>query len=63
MTGGSDRRLDGLSQWVSELSRRMRDGFHRLDKRIDRVETRLEQRMDARFALHEEMINRRAYRR
>jgi hypothetical protein len=58
MADASDWRLDGLSKWIKEVSTRMSDGFLRLDKRLDRVETRLEQRMDARFALHEEMIGR-----
>ncbi|HET7121802.1 MAG TPA: hypothetical protein VFI17_11225 [Solirubrobacterales bacterium] len=60
MTEANEGRLKGLSKWITELSMRMSGGFLRLDKRIDRVESRLEQRMDARFAVHEEMIGRHA---
>ena len=63
MTEANEGRLKGLSKWITELSMRMSDGFLRLDTRIDRVEARLEKRMDTRFALHEEMIGRRAYKR
>jgi hypothetical protein len=63
MTDSSDGRLVELSKWIAELSSWIRGDVARLEKRISWVEERLEQRMDARFALHEEMIHRRAYKR
>jgi hypothetical protein len=58
MAGWINGRFDGLSRWISELSRLMNDGFSRLDRRIDRVDECLERRMDARFALLDERIDR-----
>jgi hypothetical protein len=53
----SERRFKGLSDWISEVSRRARDEIGRLEGRIDRVDQRLEERMDRKFAFLEERIN------
>jgi hypothetical protein len=58
MTELSDGRLKGLSKWISEVSTRMWQDFIRLDKRIDWVERRLEERMDRKFAHVDERIDR-----
>jgi hypothetical protein len=62
MTESSDGRFEGLNKWIGEVSKRMWEGFTRLDKRIDWVERRLEERMDRKFALLEERIDRRRFR-
>lgn len=58
MTELSDGRLEGLSKWISDLSKRMSEGFTRFDRRVDWVEQRLEERMDRKFALMDERIDR-----
>jgi hypothetical protein len=58
MTELSDGRLEGLSKWIGEVSRRMGEGFARSDRRIDWVERRLEERMDRKFALIDERVDR-----
>jgi hypothetical protein len=55
----SEGRFEGLSKWISEVSRWVRNDFARLERRIDWVEQRLEERMDRRFAHLEERIGRR----
>ena len=58
-----DPRFKGLSAWISEVSRWMRNDVLRLEQRIARLEQRLEERMDRRFALLEERIDRSRFRR
>lgn len=58
MTELSDGRLKGLSKWIGEMSRQMWEGFARLDRRIDWVERRLEEKMDRKFAHIDERIDR-----
>lgn len=58
MTELSDGRLKGLSKWIGEMSRQMWEGFARLDRRIDWVERRLEEKMDRKFAHLDERIDR-----
>lgn len=54
----NDGRLKGMSKWIGEVSRRMGEGFARLDERIDWVERRLEERMDRKFAHLDERVDR-----
>jgi hypothetical protein len=55
----NEGRFEGMSKWISEVSRWVRNDFARLESRIDRVDQRLEERMDRKFALLEEKIDRR----
>lgn len=55
---GDEGRFEGLSKWISEVSRWVRNDFARLEKRIDYVDQRLEERMDRKFAYLEDRINR-----
>jgi hypothetical protein len=55
----NEGRFEGLSKWISEVSRWVRNDFARLEGRIDRVEQRLEERMDRKFAHLEGRIGRR----
>ncbi|MGN6217484.1 MAG: hypothetical protein ACTHN7_11100 [Solirubrobacterales bacterium] len=55
----NEGRFEGLSKWISEVSRWVRNDFARLERRIDYVDQRLEERMDRKFAHLEERIERR----
>lgn len=46
----NERRFEGLSKWIYEVSRR-------LERRIDWVDQRLEERIDRKFALLNERID------
>jgi hypothetical protein len=56
---GNEGRFEGLSGWISEVSRWVRNDFARLERRINYVDQRLEERMDRKFARLEEKIDRR----